>query len=119
MIARRSFLASAAGTAMALATRPAELAAQAAAPLTDGVPSGTVATARLEALPGKRPLIKLTYRPPNDETPFKGQAWDGGYGIARVGVSLDDGRTWQPATLGEDLGRYSFRAWNHGGEPPP
>jgi sulfite dehydrogenase (cytochrome) subunit A len=44
----------------------------------------------------------------------RGLAWDAGYGIARVDVSLDDGRTWQPATLGEDLGRYSFRPWSLG-----
>ena len=42
----------------------------------------------------------------------RGLAWDAGYGIARVDVSLDDGRAWQPATLGEDLGRYSFRPWS-------
>jgi DMSO/TMAO reductase YedYZ molybdopterin-dependent catalytic subunit len=32
-------------------------------------PAGTRAEAILEALPGKKPLIKLTYRPPNYETP--------------------------------------------------
>jgi hypothetical protein len=36
----------------------------AGAPLTPGVPRGTVASAVLEALPGKKPLIKLSYRPP-------------------------------------------------------
>ncbi len=34
------------------------------------LPDGTRAAAVLDALPGKRPLIKLTYRPPNYETPI-------------------------------------------------
>lgn len=38
-----------------------------------------------------------------------GIAWDGGSGIARVEVSTDLGATWRPATLGRDLGRFSFR----------
>ncbi|MBB5685473.1 DMSO/TMAO reductase YedYZ molybdopterin-dependent catalytic subunit [Sphingobium boeckii] len=44
-------------------------------------------------------------------TEIKGIAFDGGTGIAQVLVSGDDGRSWQPAALGEDLGRYSFREW--------
>ncbi|HXH02149.1 MAG TPA: molybdopterin-dependent oxidoreductase [Candidatus Competibacteraceae bacterium] len=35
------------------------------------LPSGTLEGAVLEALPGKRPLIKRTYRPPNFETPVE------------------------------------------------
>jgi DMSO/TMAO reductase YedYZ molybdopterin-dependent catalytic subunit len=38
-----------------------------------------------------------------------GMAWDGGAGIARVDVSIDGGANWREATLGTDLGRYSFR----------
>ena len=34
------------------------------------LPEGTVAEQVLEALPGKLPLIKKTYRPPNYETPI-------------------------------------------------
>jgi len=40
-----------------------------------------------------------------------GIAWDGGYGIRGVEVSVDDGRTWQSAQLGENQGKYSFRPW--------
>jgi DMSO/TMAO reductase YedYZ molybdopterin-dependent catalytic subunit len=43
----------------------------------------------------------------------KGIAWDGGYGITRVEVSTDDGATWRSATLGQDLGRFSFRQWTY------
>jgi DMSO/TMAO reductase YedYZ molybdopterin-dependent catalytic subunit len=39
----------------------------------------------------------------------KGIAWDGGAGIDRVEVSTDLGASWQRATLGRDLGRFSFR----------
>ena len=41
----------------------------------------------------------------------KGIAWDGGYGIRSVEVSVDEGRSWQSAELGENHGKYSFRTW--------
>ena len=44
-------------------------------------------------------------------TELKGIAFDGGWGIKSVDVSIDEGRTWRRASLGEDLGRYSFREW--------
>jgi sulfite dehydrogenase len=43
---------------------------------------------------------------------LEGIAWDSGSGIKLVEVSMDDGTTWRGATLGQDLGRFSFRAWN-------
>jgi DMSO/TMAO reductase YedYZ molybdopterin-dependent catalytic subunit len=46
-------------------------------------------------------------------TEVKGIAWDGGYGIQAVEVSTDGGRSWRPAQLGQDLGRYSFRPWSY------
>ncbi|MEO8560113.1 MAG: molybdopterin-dependent oxidoreductase, partial [Rhodospirillales bacterium] len=42
----------------------------------------------------------------------KGIAWDAGYGIADVEYSTDGGRNWQSATLGQDLGRFSFRPFS-------
>ncbi len=42
---------------------------------------------------------------------LKGIAFDSGSGIKQVDVSTDDGKTWMPATLGKDLGKYSFRDW--------
>lgn len=44
-------------------------------------------------------------------TTLSGIAFDGGSGIKLVEVSADGGATWQAATLGQDLGRYSFRGW--------
>jgi len=40
-----------------------------------------------------------------------GIAWDGGSGIQGVEVSLDGGAVWREATLGDDLGPYSWRQW--------
>ncbi len=45
------------------------------------------------------------------ETQLKGIAFDGGYGITEVLISPDGARSWFPAQLGADLGKYSFREW--------
>ena len=71
---RRQFLKELAGGAALLGSgallpslaRGADAAAVGPASL----PAGTLATSFLEALPGKRPLIKRTYRPPNFEAPL-------------------------------------------------
>jgi len=42
---------------------------------------------------------------------LKGIAFDSGAGLKTVEVSIDGGRTWRAATLGESLGRFSFREW--------
>ena len=71
---RRQFLKDLAGGAALLGSgallpslaRGADAAAVAPATL----PAGTLASSFLEALPGKRPLIKRTYRPPNFESPL-------------------------------------------------
>ncbi|WGD50212.1 molybdopterin-dependent oxidoreductase [Bradyrhizobium sp. CB1650] len=42
---------------------------------------------------------------------IRGIAFGGDAGVARVELSMDDGRTWQPVTLDEDYGKYSFRRW--------
>lgn len=41
----------------------------------------------------------------------RGIAFDGGYGIADVALSIDGGRSWLDTRLGKDMGRYSFREW--------
>lgn len=43
--------------------------------------------------------------------PLRGIAFDGGFGISEVLVSVDGGITWTAAKLGENLGKYSFREW--------
>jgi len=47
-------------------------------------------------------------------TVVRGIAFDGGKGIREVGVSIDGGETWLQASLGPDLGRYSFREFTFG-----
>ncbi len=42
---------------------------------------------------------------------LRGIAFDGGYGVSDVEISADGGKSWQAATLGEDVGKYSFREW--------
>ena len=43
---------------------------------------------------------------------LKGIAFDGGTGIKTVDVSVDGGKTWRAAKLGQELGRFSFREWS-------
>ena len=75
MITRRYLLELAgAGAVIAGPKAPQFLAADAAESkelltLAPALPEGTRAEARLDSLPGKKPLIKLSYRPPNYETP--------------------------------------------------
>jgi len=76
MITRRSLLEAAgagsllAGTGMAV---PRLFAAQAETPLNlpAALPEGMRSEAVLDTLPGKKPLIKLAYRPPNYESPIE------------------------------------------------
>jgi DMSO/TMAO reductase YedYZ molybdopterin-dependent catalytic subunit len=41
----------------------------------------------------------------------RGIAFGGDTGVAKVDFSADAGKTWQPANLGPDAGKYSFRQW--------
>ncbi len=41
----------------------------------------------------------------------RGIAFGGDTGVAKVDFSSDGGKTWQPAKLGADTGKYSFRQW--------
>ena len=52
----------------------------------DSVPAGTPASAR-------------------------GIAFGGDCGVARVDLSIDGGKSWQPTQLGADQGTYGFRQW--------
>jgi hypothetical protein len=68
MVTRREFI-GASGAAFALAGLGGAFARQAAAAngpaLLPELPAGLRSVANLEVLPGKKPLIKLSYRPPN------------------------------------------------------
>jgi DMSO/TMAO reductase YedYZ molybdopterin-dependent catalytic subunit len=49
----------------------------------------------------------------------RGIALGGDTGVARVDLSIDGGRHWHPARLGDDHGKYSFRRWEQTIVPPP
>lgn len=71
MLQRRAVLQGLGGALAVAAPGLMSRSAASAAPpyLTFGLPAGVYDTAILDALPGKKPLIKLSYRPPNYETP--------------------------------------------------
>ena len=50
--------------------QPPVAAHAASVALSPGVPAGLEGAAAMETLPGKKPLIKLSYRPPNYESPL-------------------------------------------------
>jgi DMSO/TMAO reductase YedYZ molybdopterin-dependent catalytic subunit len=72
MLTRRRLIRTA-GAGVALASSGVGLKSVAAAGLDmpAALPEGIRNSAVLDALPGKKPLIKLTYRPPNYETPIE------------------------------------------------
>ncbi|MCK9689324.1 molybdopterin-dependent oxidoreductase [Scleromatobacter humisilvae] len=47
----------------------------------------------------------------------RGIAFDGGQGIREVAYSTDGGQSWREATLGQELGRFSFREFTFGFTP--
>ena len=49
---------------------------------------------------------------------IRGLAWDGGYGIRRVEISVDGGEAWREAELGKDIGRFAFRSFQFPFTPP-
>jgi DMSO/TMAO reductase YedYZ molybdopterin-dependent catalytic subunit len=53
-----------------------------------------------------------------ETTEIRGLAWDGGYGIRRIEISVDGGGTWREVELGNDLGRFAFRAFRFAFTPP-
>ena len=71
LLAAALAVASTAGAGAAFALSGYRLAAAAGAALTPGLPEGVGTVATMEALPGKKPLIKLSYRPPNYESPLE------------------------------------------------
>jgi hypothetical protein len=53
-----------------------------------------------------------------DAANIRGVAWDGGYGVRRVEISIDGGETWREAELEEDVGRFAFRVFRFAFTPP-
>ena len=72
-LTRRRFVSGTAAASVVVAGGlPPLPSAHAAGPeLSAALPEGVRSSAVLDALPGKKPLIKLSYRPPNYETPIE------------------------------------------------
>ncbi len=51
------------------------------------------------------------------QTAIQGLAFDAGYGITKVELSADSGKSWLPANLDADLGKYSWRRWYYSFTP--
>jgi DMSO/TMAO reductase YedYZ molybdopterin-dependent catalytic subunit len=68
---RRRFLAATAAASAGLGHALPAWAQAGGLNLPSALPEGVRASAVLESLPGKKPLIKLSYRPPNYETPIE------------------------------------------------
>jgi DMSO/TMAO reductase YedYZ molybdopterin-dependent catalytic subunit len=73
----------------------------------------------------KMSVHSIFVKPTADEKVRAGQSYalegvanDGGSGIKQVEVSTDDGKSWSKATLGNDLGKYSWRRWSAKWAPP-
>src|SRR5438270_11145297 len=69
MMRRRQFLQALSGAAALPAFSRSTAFGAGPVPLTSGLPNGAYGIARMGTLAGKRPLIALTARPPNYETP--------------------------------------------------
>jgi hypothetical protein len=49
--------------------------------------------------------------PAGRTAPIRGIAFGGDTGVAKVELSSDEGKSWQPTMLGRNFGKYSFRQW--------
>ncbi len=91
---------------------------QPANPLADtqpGAPAGSrvpVTTMRPRAIVTN--IADGAKQPPRAVTPVQGVAFGGDHGVKMVELSADGGRSWVPAQLGPDHGRYSFRRFRGG-----
>ena len=74
-------------------------------------PAKTIPIARFNVRSFVTSLADGDKLPAGKGVTVRGIAFDGGYGIDEVRFSSDGGKTWREATLGKDLGKYSFREW--------
>src|SRR5436305_10854308 len=111
MMRRRQFLQVLSGAAAFPAfSRTTAIGAE-PVPLTSGLPNGAYGVARMGTLAGKRPLIELTARPPNYETPLSAFAtpvtpndlFFVRYHLAGIPPQIDV-QQWRVAVSGEAVG---------------
>ena len=75
------------------------------------VPNSTVPIGRFNVRSFITSHMQDSVVPMGRDVVVKGIAFDGGQGIQEVAFSDNGGASWRPASLGKDLGRYSFREW--------
>jgi sulfite oxidase len=85
-------------------------------------PGAAVSAADTEPLRGMAVKSLITGPAANASVPLgpvrvSGFAWAGDVEIARVEVSTDNGRTWEPARLGPDRARYAWRQFEREWRP--
>lgn len=86
----------------------------------DDVKAGTVKMIPINRMPVRSFLVSpddATKIPAGMGVQVRGIAFSGYGDVTKVDVSTDGLKTWQPARLGEDLGRYSFRTWEFAWKP--
>lgn len=82
----------------------------------DDVKAGNVKTVPLSKMPVRSFIITpdgSSKIPAKLPVTLRGIAFSGYGRVVRVEVSTDNGKTWRETRLGEDLGPYSFRTWEH------
>ena len=80
----------------------------------EDVKAGTVKMIPINRMPVRSFFVSPdgdTKIPAGMSVQVRGIAFSGHGGVTKVDVSIDGLKTWRPARLGEDLGRYSFRTW--------
>jgi DMSO/TMAO reductase YedYZ molybdopterin-dependent catalytic subunit len=87
----------------------------------DDVKAGNVKTVPISRMPVRSFVVspdgaaKLVAQLP---LTIRGIAFSGYGPVNKMDISLDDGKSWTAAELGEDHGPYSFRTWTHRWTPP-
>ena len=89
----------------------AEETPQSLSPKTVPITKMSVHSIFVKPTPGEQIKANQVYR-------LQGVANDGGSGIRKVEVSTNDGNSWVEASLGTDLGKYSWRLWSVNWAPP-
>jgi DMSO/TMAO reductase YedYZ molybdopterin-dependent catalytic subunit len=82
----------------------------------DDVKAGKVKTVPINRMPVRSFIITpdgSSKIPAKLPVTLRGIAFSGQGPVVRVEVSADDGKNWRETRLGQDLGPYSFRTWEH------
>jgi DMSO/TMAO reductase YedYZ molybdopterin-dependent catalytic subunit len=78
----------------------------------EGTPVDRMQPRALIAPPGVPDFLTRTRQLEPGTSVLRGRAWSGLAPVTAVEVSVDDGRTWAPAELEDELGRWAWRGWS-------